>query len=168
MATQKEAAAKETKPTKAKARKRPPYIRARGRGMYTTMMAECEAAYKAENPDRSTYWVADPEHDKKFSNVPKRQMMGYELVDAQSEGIKRVMGEIGSVVRIGDAVLMSIPTEWRDEIIEEKNELALAESRRSREAYESDTRRDMDGNVARPVGSITDHSEEITLKKDEE
>lgn len=157
---------KKVSPTKEKKRQRPPSIRSRQRGMYNTMMDSCEAAFKLNNPDRSIYWVADPEHDKKFSQVSKRQMMGYELVDAQNEDIKKVMGEIGSTVRIGDVVMMSIPTEWRDEIIAEKNELARSESRRSADAYRRDMERDMDADVARPTGSITDHNEDISLDKD--
>lgn len=159
---------KKVAPTKEAKRKRPPYVRARQFGRYTTMMQECEKAFKAENPDREIYWAADPEHDKKFSKVPGRQMMGYELVDAQTEGIRRVMGEIGSEVRIGDAVMMSIPRDWRDEIIAEKNQVAAEESRRSRDAYERDMKRDMDETVARPVGTIIDHTEEISLRKGEE
>lgn len=158
---------KKTAPTKEKKRQRPPSIRSRQRGMYTTMMDACVAAFKKNNPDRTPYWVADPEHDKKYSQVAKRQMMGYELVDAQNEDIQKVMGEIGSTVRIGDVVMMSIPTEWRDEIIEEKNELARSESRRSADAYRRDMERDMDASVARSTGSITDHNEDISLKKDE-
>ncbi len=166
MATAK-ATTKTTQPTKAKARKRPPYVRARTLGKYTTMMKLCEEAFKKENPDREIYWAADPEHDKKFSKIPGRQLMGYELVDAQNVGIQAVMGDIGSEVRIGDAVMMSIPTDWREEIIAEKNELAAKEARTSRDAYERDTAKDMDPNVARPTGQITDHTEEITLRKED-
>ncbi len=166
MATEKVAGKKAApKPTKAKKRPRPPYLRARQRGTYTAMMEECEKAFKAKNPDREIYWAADPEHDKKFSKVPKRQMMGYELVDAQTDEIKQVMGEIGSQVRIGDLVMMSIPRDWRDEIAADKAAVALEDSRRSRDAYERDVGRDLDDNVARPVGRITDHEEEIAFRK---
>lgn len=154
--------------TKTK-RRSPPSIKARVRGMYTQMREHLEKQFLDNNPGKRIRWAFDPEHERRLSKVRKHELAGYELVDAEAEGMEQIHGQQGSTVRLGDTVMMAIDKDEYEERKEELDSLAKEDARKSKKAYEDAVRGVRKGeHAARPIGDISSRNEEFVLKETED
>jgi len=145
-------------------KKAPPKVRARSRGQTSDLMTGIENKVKENHPDIELRWVFSPEHDDKYSQIWKRQVAGYSIVDPEEEGLEMPHGKVGGRIQVGDLVLMSVPKDVRAEKDAELAERAKSEASRSREAYYES----MQGLAAgrhrgRPTGDIKGREEEVSL-----
>lgn len=142
----------------------PPFVRARTRGRYGTLMHRIETAFREENPDREIYWAFDPEHSPEASQVTARITMGYEIVDAESdEYLKNILPNVGSKVRVGDVTLMAIRADWREMILEQKAQAAREQENVAERSFRDKV--SLEGGpdkLMTPTGHITRKEEAIT------
>lgn len=147
--------------------KSPPVVKARVRaspGLLNEILDSVAEEYRTNNPDRDVRFVYAPEDSQHYSKVLMRSAQGYVPVDADEVHMPP-HGHTGSLVRVGDVMMMSIPRETREEIIEEKNRLARAElDRLQAEFYEEVSNIRAGRHQGRPTGEIRVHSEQVQLK----
>ena len=153
-----------------KDKKRPPRVRGRERGSTNNMLRSVAQPYKEAHPDKEVRWVLSPEHNKEMSQVYKRQAQGYELVDPTAEDIVYPHGVSGSVVRLGDLVLMAIDKDYRAEDEEQAVKVAKREAGKSRDSYLQAMRGIKAGEHegVDTMGDIEVSTEEVSLERKEE
>lgn len=128
MESQSEAKGNEQKPL--------PRIRLRSRGTYTETMEAIENSYLKSHPDKGVRWVYAPEDKQDFSKLIKRRAMGYKEVTTDEIDVGALFGHSsGSLVRVGDVVLMSIDIDLQKQYALELHEIALENARRIRYEY---------------------------------
>jgi hypothetical protein len=116
--------------------KKPPRIRVRSRGTYTDTMEAIENAFLSSHPDLGIRWVYAPEDKQDFSKLVRRRGMGYREVKVDEIKENVLLGQSsGSLVRVGDVVLMCIDLETQKEMALELHEIALENARRIRYEY---------------------------------
>ena len=97
-----------------------PTVKSSVKGRISRTMEMLAELYKQDNPDRDCRYVYSPEHRSDLSNVLSRMSQGYQYVFVKDLAHEVPGFEEGdSKVRVGDVVLMSIPTEVREAIQEE-------------------------------------------------
>jgi hypothetical protein len=110
--------------------KKPPFVRVRSAGRVSGLLETLAQAYENANSGFSCRWVYSPEHRPELSNVIARKSQGYRNVlisELDSEIASDIAGTDTEIVRIGDAVLMAIPTEVRRELENEVSEASKAQ-----------------------------------------
>lgn len=151
--------------TAKKSEKKAPRIRARSRGSVNSMLESVAEPYKEANPDKAVRWVLSPEHNKELSQVYKRQAQGYVLVDPTIGDLEYPHGVTGSVVRVGDLVLMAIDSDLRREDEDQTKKLAQRESNKSRDSYLQAMGRVSGGKHAtKGLGTIDVSTEDVNLE----
>jgi len=145
-------------------KKAPPKVRARSRGQTSSLMTTIEDKVKEAHPDVELRWVYSPEHDQKHSQIWRREVAGYSLVDPTDEGFELPHGKVGNKIQVGDLVLMSVPKDVRLLADAEVAARAKHEATRSSEAYYESMKGLAAGpHRGRPTGDIRDREEEVSL-----
>lgn len=122
----------------AEKKKRVPRVRTGSRGKISQTLDMLGEMYKKDNPEREIRWVYHPEHRPDLSNVITRRAQGYVEVYVEDLGDTVLGLKSGEVVRVGDLILMSCPTEVKEELREEIAERAREQaSSVQREFYDS-------------------------------
>lgn len=152
--------------TKTKDDEIPPFVRARTRGRYGTLMNRIANAFREENPGKAVYWAFDPEHSPEASQVTAREMMGYEIVDAESDGyLKDILPNAGTKVRVGDVTLMAIRSDWRDMILEQKAQAAKEQENVAERSFRDKVQLEGGSDkLMTPTGRISRKEESITAE----
>jgi hypothetical protein len=146
-------------------KKAPPKVRARSRAMTGGLMTTIEERVLEKNPGMKLRWIFSPEHDQKHSQIWRREIEGYTLVDPETEGLELPHGKVGNRVQVGDLVLMMVPEDVRAERDAEVAETAKNEASRSREAYYESMKSLRTGkHEGRPSGDIKDSEDYVTPK----
>lgn len=141
-------------------RKTPPTTRVRSAGRVSKNMDGLGDIYRSKNPDMDVRWVYDPQHRPELSNVTARQVEGYVLVYGREFEGENFQLDADKPVRHGDTVLMAMPRELRDQLMQDRAEVAKEELKSiDRNFYESiDSIPSQTGDPkhkARPRGSTT-------------
>lgn len=145
--------------------KTPPKVRARKRGRTGQLMTMIEDKVKEAHPDVELRWVYEPPHEEQHSQVWRREIDGYSVVDPEVEGLDLPHGKIGNRIKVGDLVLLMIDKEARAELDKENKERAELEASKSREAYYDSMRSLRAGeHRGRPTGDIKEKTTTVSTE----
>ena len=138
-------------------------------GRIDAMLQSVGKTFDAQNEGQHHRWVYDPPNSPQNSHVPFRQSEGYRFVEPEEiEGIDLeyliVTGK--ERIRIGDVVLMKIPSLLREKYLKEVHEAANNQLDRVGREFATELNskvvRGKDGKKAKanPIGEVTNTVEE--------
>lgn len=150
-----------------------PRVRAR-RGRIGGAMQQYGELYRQKHPERDVRFVRDPVKNSDQSNVTKRLTEGYVPVTWADMGDAVPGKKPSDVVRLGDVILMSIPTKLREEALAYEADAAAAElDRIEKEFYDvQQTTKLVDPatgkeHVAMPRGGVQIRQETIEVEREQ-
>lgn len=119
-------------------------VRVRSRGQVSSVLEAYAEAYRKKFPERSVRYVYDPENKPELSGVVGRMAAGYEHVTWEDLGMTSDKRPAGGYVRVGDTVLMSIPTEVREEELLLRSEMAIEQRQTVQREYYAEIEKEAD------------------------
>lgn len=160
--------AEKVRKEKVKEKGPPPYVSAANEGDMGQTVEGVVAKLREHNPDKEYRYVYAPEHKSDYNQLMKRHAQGYTKVDAEKEGVDLPHGQGGTLIRVGDVLLMEIPKEKKEKRQRELNERAAEDARRAKEVFEESVRgTSAKGVSATPVGDITREQREYSVETEE-